>query len=138
MTAAPSTPPAVPGGVMPPDAPRGTGTQLVMSRGGVGEKTPISVAQVSAVAAARPPAKTGHQPARAATAATPPLANTCAAVRCPPPRVNRLPETKKARSRPKPRHPVPHTVAPPTASAATAPPRVSHVTRRTGRAAAGA
>jgi len=76
MTAAPTRPPAVPSGVIPPDTPRGTARRLVIRRGGVGENAPISVAQVSAVAAASAPANAGQLPASAASAATPPFATT--------------------------------------------------------------
>ena len=99
------------------------------------ECRPISVAQVSPVAAAIEPANAAQLPASAASAATPPFASTCRSLRRPSPPfaavVNKFDETKKARSRNKPRHPNPHTVARPIASAAAAPRRVSHLTRRT-------
>src|SRR3989475_467292 len=139
---APAAPPSEPKTVIPPDVPRGTCRPLVMSRGAKGEKAPISVAQVSAAAAASAPAAIGHALNSAATAATPPFASTCRAVRrgarrsasC----VRRLPERKKTRSNTRPRHETPHVTAPPTASAATTPSGVSHLTRRTARAGSGA
>jgi hypothetical protein len=134
MTAAPSTPPAVPKKVIPPLAPVATEAPVVMRRGGAEERVPISVAHVSAAAAASAPANAGQDPSSAATAATPPFATTWRALRRPPPRVNKLPETKKARSSNQPRQPTPQTVATPTASAAAAPAVVSHLTRRIARA----
>ena len=73
---APANPPPIPRSEIPPDVPLGTGRPVVSSRGGVGENAPISVAQVSAAAAASAPAATVHCPHSAATAATPPLAIT--------------------------------------------------------------
>src|SRR5206468_4086349 len=57
MSAAPTTPPADPSTVIPPEVPRDTSAPVVISRGGTREKDPISGAQVSAVgaAAATPP-----------------------------------------------------------------------------------
>src|SRR5712692_4370395 len=63
---APTTPPAVPRTVIPPELPRGTRAQVVMTRGGKGENAPISVAHVSAVAAASAPAAALQDPNRAA------------------------------------------------------------------------
>src|SRR5690242_19203730 len=122
---APAMPPAVPRVVIPPDVPAGTGAPVVRSRGGMGENAPISVAQVSAVAAARAPANAGQPPAIAATAATPPLARTWRAVRRPPGPpdhcVRRLPERKNAYSSSKPDHSNPATTPPPTTTAAARP-----------------
>src|SRR6266566_9800990 len=130
IKAAPAIPPTVPTSVIPPSVPAGTGLPVVISRGGLREYRPISVAHVSAVAAASAPANAAQLPASAASAATPPFAKTWRSFR-----VfafdNKLDETKKARSRNRPRHPNPHVVARPTASAAVAPRRVSHLTRRT-------
>src|SRR2546422_4002185 len=61
--------------LIPPDVPRDTRSPVVISRGGHGENEPISVAQVSALAAARAPAAAGQAPASAARAATPPFAD---------------------------------------------------------------
>src|SRR5262245_3120497 len=147
MNPAPAIPPAVPSSVIPPSVPAATVVQFVIKRGGVGEWLPISVAQVSALAAASAPANQAQLPISAAKAATPPLAMTWRAFRRPssallsPPFavvVSRLDETKKARSRINPRQPNPQSVATPTASAAAAPRRVSHLTRRTARARRGA
>src|SRR2546422_2689134 len=126
---APATPPAVPSAVIPPDAPRVTGSQVVKSRGGTGENEPISVAQVSAAAAAIAPAAAGQEPARAAAAATPPFASTCRAFRRPPVPpahcVSRLPDRKNPASSPRPGQPNPQVTAPPTARLAARPSRVS-------------
>src|SRR5437667_5077583 len=81
ITSAPTTPPAVPLAVIPPDAPRLTRAPVVMRRGANGEKAPSSVAQGSAAAAASAPGATHQAPNSAATAATPPFAMTCRAVR---------------------------------------------------------
>src|SRR5207302_312240 len=81
IVAAPATPPSVPSAVIPPDVPRVTRRPDVMRRGGKGENAPISVAHVSAAAAAIAPAAAAHAPNSAATAATPPLASTCRADR---------------------------------------------------------
>ena len=94
----------------------------------------LSLEALAAVAAAIEPANAAQLPASAASAAAPPFASTCRSFRPSPPFaavVNKFDETKKARSRNKPRHPNPHTVARPIASAAAAPRRVSHLTRRT-------
>src|SRR6267143_1115848 len=131
---APATPPIVPRSVIPPSVPAETERPLVIRRGGVRECLPISLAQVSAVAAARAPANPGQLPASAARAATPPFARTCRSFRVVD-SDNKLPDTKKARSSSKPRQPNPYIVATPTASAAAAPRPVSHLTRRTARAA---
>src|SRR5207253_8755065 len=74
MVTAPATPPSVPRAVMPPEVPRATRRPEVRSRGGKGEKAPISVAHVSAAAAAMAPAAAVHAPSSAASVATPPLA----------------------------------------------------------------
>src|SRR5207248_8666653 len=107
ITSAPATAPIVPRAVMPPDVPRVTRRPDVMRRGAKGEKAPISVAQVSAAAAAIAPAAAVHAPSSAATVATPPLATTCRALRrglcrsasC----VRRLPESRNAASSASPR-----------------------------------
>src|SRR5207302_1908005 len=141
MVTAPATPPSVPRAVMPPDVPRVTRRPDVMRRGAKGEKAPISVAHVSAAAAAIAPAAAVHAPSSAATVATPPLATTCRALRrglcrsasC----VRRLPESRNAASSASPRQPRPHVVPAPTAQAAISPPRVSHLTRRAARPVSG-
>src|SRR5947208_2571919 len=138
MSAAPTTPPADPSTVIPPEVPRDTSAPVVISRGGTREKDPISVAQVSAVAAAKAPVATAHMPASAASAATPPLATTWRAVRRGPrPSAkwpSRLPDRKNTSRSARPGHPRPQPTAAPTATAAATPPRVSQVTLRTGRA----
>src|SRR6267142_784369 len=106
ISPAPTTPPAVPRSVIPPSVPAGTGVPLVIRRGGVRECLPISLAQVSAVAAAIAPANPAQLPAKAASAATPPLASTWRSFLV----VDfdkRLPDTKKARSSSNPRQPNP-------------------------------
>src|SRR5690606_12748204 len=77
--------------VTPPDVPAGTLRPVVMSLGVARLSSPISVAQVSAVAAAIAPAnagksaRSGRSPWSAAIAvATPPFASTCTASRRPP------------------------------------------------------
>ena len=74
---APAIPPVVPRSDTPPSVPVGTGFPVVINRGGVLECLPISVAHVSAVAAANAPANNTQAPATAASAATPPFARTC-------------------------------------------------------------
>src|SRR5882762_2998979 len=81
MTAAPATPPSVSNAVMTPDVPRVTLFPEVMRRGANGEYAPISVAHVSAAAAAMAPAAPAHEPSNAASRATPPLASTWCALR---------------------------------------------------------
>src|SRR5207237_3600671 len=141
MTTAPATPPSVPSAVIPPDVPRVTRRPEVRRRGGMGESAPISVAHVSAAAAAIAPAAADHAPNSAATAATPPLASTCRAVRRGPRRSasweRTLPERKNAASSASAPQPRPHVVPAPTAQAATSPPRVSHLTRRAARPVCG-
>src|SRR5688572_33034517 len=72
---------------MPPEAPGGTTRPVTIDRGGEGDRTPISLAQVSAAAAARAPsaaARPRRQPpadAASATAAIPPFASTWTASR---------------------------------------------------------
>src|ERR1043166_6862148 len=121
-------PPTVPTSVIPPSVPADTRAQLVISRGGVGEWVPISVAHVSAFAAASAPANHSQLPARAARAAMPPFAMTCRSLRAVPLRDKKVDRTKKARRNTIPRHPSPHSVVRPTAAAATAPRRVSPLT----------
>src|SRR5437763_13505265 len=122
MGAAPATPPADPSAVIPPEAPLVTRAPLVISRGGNGENDPISVAQVSAVAAASAPVATDHAPLSAATAATPPFATTWRAVRRGPRpsarRPSRLPDTKKTNRTKRPAGPRPQPTAVPTPAAA--------------------
>src|SRR5437879_1092828 len=142
ISVAPATPPSVPSAVIPPEVPRVTRRQDVTRRGGRGEKAPISVAQVSAAAAATAPAAADHDPSSAAIAATPPFASTCLALRSGARRsascVRRLPESKKAASTASPGQPNPHATPNPTPQAATSPPGVSHLTRRTARSGCGA
>src|SRR5439155_8646189 len=142
IATAPATPPAVPSAVIPPDAPRVTRSHVVTSRGATGEHEPISVAQVSAVAAAIAPAAAGQEPARAAAAATPPFASTCRAFRLPPVPlahcVSRLPDRKNAASSARLGQPNPQVTATPTARLAAKPSRVSQLTRRTVRGVSGA
>lgn len=127
MTAAPSRPPEVPRTVMPPEVPGATFAPLVMSRGGVALRPPISVDQVSAAAAATAPANAttnaGWSPAsNAHPAATPPLAKTCAGRRRPPPGVSREEPARKTSRGTNPRQPVPAHTAVPIARALAVPP----------------
>src|SRR5258708_39649867 len=142
ISSPPPTPPAVPSTVIPPDVPAGPGAPVVPSRGATGENAPISVAQVSAVAAARAPANAGQPPANAAAAAAPPFARTWRAVRRPPGPpdhcVRRLPERKNAERRRRPDHSDPAAALPATTHAPARPSAVSHFTRRTARAGSGA
>src|SRR5687768_2451272 len=84
--AAPASPPALPSNVTPPDVPVGSGRPVVIDRGELSARVPISVAHVSAAAAARAPAPTTVQAAdtwrsdiSAAKAKRPPFARTCTA-----------------------------------------------------------
>lgn len=126
---------AQPSGVTPPDAPGGSGRPLTIERGGAAARTPISLAQVSAAAAARAPSaaeRPGPHPAApraSAPAATPPFASTWTASRrwpfaaatSPTRRFRReraLPVTKKAiRPRLAGRPPNPNVAAPRPAAA---------------------
>ena len=91
MTAAPATEAARPAGVTAPDDPAGRGAPVTIERGCWREREPISVAQVSAAAAATAPAKPvvskrlvpgdALDEASAKRVATPPLAKTCTASR---------------------------------------------------------
>ena len=142
---APATIATVPAADTAPDVPGGTARKVSTVRGTPPTSVPISVAQVSAVAAAREPAaaaaRSGSELCPAANrprqhnANTPPFARTCVASRAPPlstiPAVRRafsaLPacesseESTKYRTRSAP-HPQPAaTAAVPTAEAATAP-----------------
>lgn len=142
INAAPPIAPSTPQPVIAPDVPVGTGFQLVMRRGKVRAKTPSSVDQVSALAAASAPAIASHAASRfeapnttAAAAATPPLASVCIRSRCeplencaascafrrPPVRESALDETKKTISSVAPGKPAPPNTAVPTSSAPNAP-----------------
>src|SRR2546429_4388257 len=127
IVAAPATPPRVPSAVIPPDVPRVTRRPDVMRRGGKGANAPISVAHVSAAAAAIAPAAAVHAPSSAATVATPPLATTWRAVRRGLCRsatwVRRLPERRNAASNANPPQPRAHVRPAPTAPAPLNPPR---------------
>jgi len=57
MIKLPKSAPLVPNGEIPPDAPTGTCLKLVIRLGFILENTPISVAHVSAFAAANEPTK---------------------------------------------------------------------------------
>src|SRR3954465_9325574 len=85
--AAPAAEAATPTGVTAPEEPAGIVAQGTIDRGGWPERGPISVAQVSAAAAATAPAKPVLSSrmvpgdvlaeSRARSAATPPFARTC-------------------------------------------------------------
>src|ERR1700678_3112717 len=102
-TAAPAIEAPVPAAVIPPDKPVATRRNVKIERGGWEDNTPISVAHVSAAAAANAPAKAAANAAlpcdanSAQTAATPPLANTSRASRGP-----SLPASFNARLRAEP------------------------------------
>src|SRR5690606_3449544 len=89
IVAPPAAAAARPSGVTPPDSPGRTWRDVTLDRGGRRLSTPISVAQVSLVAAAIAPRNAGKAasgfpviPATtAAPAATPPFASTCPASR---------------------------------------------------------
>lgn len=81
-TQAPASCASVPGSVMPPERPVATGLNVRIERGVCRANVPISVAHVSADAAANAPAKAiaycgFHIDATAQTVAIPPLAMTC-------------------------------------------------------------
>jgi hypothetical protein len=86
MNNAPATAAALPAPVIAPDVPASAGRPVVIMRGGALLSTPISVAHVSAVAAASAPVQAENRAAarwasvcgyaRASSAATPPLAST--------------------------------------------------------------
>ena len=98
---APAISASVPGNVIPPESPAATGRNVRIERGGRRASVPISVAHVSAVAAAYAPANANAQrtswvgtQATAHAVATPPLASTCNASRGP-----ALPTSTRARLR---------------------------------------
>src|SRR5947209_7641124 len=145
IQSAPPISAAVPAGVIPPDMPVENGRKVTMDRGVCRASVPISVAHVSAVAAAYAPANASAQRRSCANAkptahavATPPFASTCNASRAPclptstsarlrarPTRDNATDEPKNAsKISVKPAVPAPY-VSVPTTNAAIAPDRVS-------------
>lgn len=138
-TAAPRTPPKVPGMETPPEAPLGTVRQRTKSTGSRRLNAPQAVAQVSAAAAASDPVTSQRpkapwdRPIMPPASAAPPLASTWSASRRVPlasthagirgsaSREIALEETKKTARTRAPAQPVPASTAPPTAQAASPP-----------------
>jgi hypothetical protein len=140
-SAAPTTAPPAPAAVTPPLVPGATRRRVQSRRGGTRLSDPIDVAQVSAAAAAKLAVTSqilrgkSSGAMTAASAATPPFANTCQASRRSPLRSNasanrlavsfdiRLLETKKTARTAPPCHPAPNNISTPMIHAARDPPK---------------